>query len=596
MKRFTRRRLGVGLIFPLAAVLMAMAPAAFANTWYVATTGNDTSDCLSPATACATIPAPLAKPGFVPGDTVRVAVGTYTGTGNEVVDVETSVSLLGGWDSSFSSQSGVSTIDGGMTRRGVTVGFGGGLPLLDIQVLIDRFKIQNGFDRGGGGGGIRTTANLTLTNSVIAGNVSSYPDGSAVGGGILNCWNLTVSKSLITGNTGDFDGGGIYSCDGVATITDSTIDGNTVGKPGFSGGGGGGGIESRSTLIVRNSAITNNRILGFFEGSGVEFFGTATLTNTTVSGNTGPEAIFTFTGTGNFENATIAGNQGIGIHNLAGTFNLTNSLIANNAAQDCLLDTSYPQTSFASAGYNLVRNSGNCPLSPTDLTNIDPLLGPLQDNGGPTFTQALLAGSPAINAIPAGVNGCGSTLTSDQRGVSRPQGAGCDIGAFEASAPADTTPPVITVPADITTNATSPAGAVVSYTVGVTDDTDANPSLVCTPPSGGTFAIGNTTVNCTAKDASGNQSTASFLVHVKSALEQLQDLRHSVIGVGNGTSLLDKATLAYNNLQSGHIGAACTALDGFISQATSQSGKSITAEKAQALISDARRIKLVIGC
>lgn len=79
---------------------------------------------------------------------------------------------------------------------------------------------------------------------------------------------------------------------------------------------------------------------------------------------------------------------------------------------------------------------------------------------------------------------------------------------------ADTTPPVLTVPANITTEATSPAGAVVTYTATATDNADPAPTVSCSPASGGTFALGTTTVSCTATDASGNSSTGSFLVSV----------------------------------------------------------------------------------
>jgi hypothetical protein len=77
-------------------------------------------------------------------------------------------------------------------------------------------------------------------------------------------------------------------------------------------------------------------------------------------------------------------------------------------------------------------SDGTCNFTQTgDQSGIDPLLGPLQDNGGPTFTHALLAGSPAVDHIPLGVNGCGEPGDMDQRGVARPQGPNCDIGAYD---------------------------------------------------------------------------------------------------------------------------------------------------------------------
>ena len=89
-------------------------------------------------------------------------------------------------------------------------------------------------------------------------------------------------------------------------------------------------------------------------------------------------------------------------------------------------------------GYNL-DDGTSCGFSTANhsLSSLDPLLDPagLQSNAGPTQTIALLSGSPAIDAIPPGINGCGTTIATDQRGVSRPQGPGCDIGAFELVAP-----------------------------------------------------------------------------------------------------------------------------------------------------------------
>ena len=110
--------------------------------------------------------------------------------------------------------------------------------------------------------------------------------------------------------------------------------------------------------------------------------------------------------------------------------------------------------------------------------------------------------------------------------------------------PIDSTPPVLTVPETISMNATSPAGTQVTYTVAAIDNVDPNPTVTCTPPSGSTFQIGTTTVNCTATDASGNTANASFTVHVKGAAEQLADLGDAVKGVGPGKSLAVKVGIA----------------------------------------------------
>ena len=92
-----------------------------AGPWYVSPDGSDASDCLSVAAACATINRVLGDVGFVAGDTVHVAVGTYTSTGDEVVLVDKSVVLSGGWNREFTAQTGRSTLDGNVARRGILI-------------------------------------------------------------------------------------------------------------------------------------------------------------------------------------------------------------------------------------------------------------------------------------------------------------------------------------------------------------------------------------------------------------------------------------------------------------------------------------------
>src|SRR5262249_10102592 len=144
------------------------------------------------------------------------------------------------------------------------------------------------------------------------------------------------------------------------------------------------------------------------------------------------------------------------------TLTAKNSLIAGQSGgPNC-----YGFAAGSDGGYNL-DDGTSCGFSSANhsLSSTNPLLDPagLDDNGGPTKTIALQPGSPAIDAIPPAANGCGTAIATDQRGVTRPQGPGCDIGAFELVL--DTTPPVITVPDPITVNATSPDGAVVTYSV-----------------------------------------------------------------------------------------------------------------------------------
>jgi hypothetical protein len=174
--------------------------------------------------------------------------------------------------------------------------------------------------------------------------------------------------------------------------------------------------------------------------------------------------------------------------------------------------------------------------------------------------------------------------------------AGGAVVAFSVPGALDETPPEITVPADITVNATSPAGATVEFTVTATDENPANPAVTCTPFSGSVFPIGNTTVDCDATDAAGNAATASFNITVKGASGQLADLLEAVNGVGPGTSLADKVAQMQAALAAGDTGYTCSLLNAFINQIRAQLGRSIADSTASTLIAHATRIKTVLDC
>ena len=170
---------------------------------------------------------------------------------------------------------------------------------------------------------------------------------------------------------------------------------------------------------------------------------------------------------------------------------------------------------------------------------------------------------------------------------------------------ADTTPPAIVVPTSIVVNATSPAGATVSYSVTATDP-DNSPSqltITCGPPSGSTFPIGVTTVNCSASDPAGNAAAASFTVTVLGAPDQLNNLialaQSMDLKNGISTSLDAKLNAAIATLADMHtnsVSTACNQLSAFINDTTAQSGNKLTASQANQLIAAAQSIRATLGC
>jgi hypothetical protein len=428
-QRLWRVALLVGLALSLSFVSRVQA----ATTWTVCASGCDYPS----------IKAAIAAPTTLNGDTLAIAAGTYTEPG---ILVHKSLTLQGEDAASTIVQAAatpgtastrVFSIPSGMTvtlqaltiRHGKVARNGGGgllnqgtLTLSHSTVSGNSISIVNGR-----GGGLANTGTLTLTNSIVSGN-SASGNSTAGGGGLYNSYNgtLMLTHSTVSGNSADY-GGGLFN-DGTVTLINSTVSGNSTAS--YAGGGlyntgtltltnstvsgnsassGGGLLNSGGTLTLTNSTVSGNSVS--YEGGGLSNYGPLTLTNSTVSGNSAPE--------------------GGGLWN-EGTLTLTNSLVAKNPLGGDCRQGDY-DGSILSHGYNL-DSDGSCHLTaPTDCPGVDPLLGPLQENGGSTFTQALLPGSPALDAIPWGTNGCGTTLLSDQRWQARPQALGgpCDIGAYE---------------------------------------------------------------------------------------------------------------------------------------------------------------------
>jgi len=341
--------------------------------------------------------------------------------------------------------------------------------------------ISSGDDGGGGiylnGGDLDLTSVSMRSNSDNVDSSTSGEDGGGAiysDGGDVSLGGATVdgnSFGLAGSSAGDNGGGGVYLNGGDITIALSSVDANSlvVGDGSSDGGDGGGAIYSFggdvgagfSSLSQNTATVSAN---GPSNGGGAVFddssdnvYLTSTISDNaiTLSGNgtqnNGGGALHSFDG-GVISDVTMAGNSinapggGLYLDSSSGTFELKNTIIADNtgggSAGNC-----FGAGTFASAGFNL--ESGNtCHLTATgDLINTEPKLGPLQNNGGPTPTQALLAGSPAIDAGSC-TDIVGNPLSIDQREVLRPQPAGgnCDIGAYELASATGTPPPPPSAP------------------------------------------------------------------------------------------------------------------------------------------------------
>jgi hypothetical protein len=260
-------------------------------------------------------------------------------------------------------------------------------------VTINGLTVANGSSPGNGGG-ISNDAVLSLNNAVVRNS------NAANGGGIHNNGTLNLVNSAVSNNMATNDGGGVHNNLDL-DVTGSVLDGNAAQR--------GGGIYNDHTAMLTNSTLSGNQATG--DGGGAVF----------------NDAHVSFSPSVSFLNATIAGNsssaRGGGVRNL-NSMTSGNTIFAQNTAPAA---PDFDGFLSGSQGHNLIGNtSGSDGFLPNDLQNVNPMLGPLANNGGQTRTRALLAGSPAIDAGQIS----GAPVT-DQRGLSRSMGSSTDIGAFE---------------------------------------------------------------------------------------------------------------------------------------------------------------------
>jgi hypothetical protein len=309
--------------------------------------------------------------------------------------------------------------------------------------------------RGGSGGGIYSYGPIEITRSLIAGNKAGAGGDGGNGTGALGGHAIDVGGNTATGGHGGSAagddggeaglGGGIFAQGEYVNVT---IQGNDIGDGGDGGDGkgGNGGISTGGPTGGAGGFGTPGDGGSGGVGGGLILSGSLSPTSTvryatvTANGVGAGGAVGTATGGSGGSPGGSAGGVGIGFPGFSGgvggiiggsTTLLAGSVVAGNANVDC-------SPTPSDGGHNFTFPTNSCPG-----TVVDPQLAPLADNGGLTRTQALLPGSPLIDAVPTGPE-CAGT---DQRGIARPQGPACDAGAYEVEvpaplSPADAEPPV----------------------------------------------------------------------------------------------------------------------------------------------------------
>jgi predicted outer membrane repeat protein len=401
---------------PLLGALIMLSSPAPASTWYVDRAhGSNHNSCKSKAKACATIAHAISLAAS--SDTIDVAAATYA----ESLTIPFNLTLKG-------AKAATTIISGSNKANVLVVGSGVGL-------VLSNFTIEKGLGYQGGGG-VDNSGTITISNS------NFYLNTALSGGAIFNTGTATIAGTVFSGNSPYFSGHtascGAIDNRGTMSITTSTFDTNTANNN-FTAGG---AICNGATLTVTDSTFSNNASSGNNSGLGGAIFhyaGSLAVTNSTFSANsatTSGGAIYSEGGTVQISNATFGTNpENIGgggaLANAGSAVLIQNSIVANAGNGGNCSGT------ITSDGYNL-SSDGSCDFaSAGDLNNANPMLGVLQNNGGPTQTMALQNGSPALDAgNPSGCSDfAGNLLTTDQRGRPRPGGgetSGCDMGAYES--------------------------------------------------------------------------------------------------------------------------------------------------------------------
>jgi len=483
----TRIALVIGAVL-VAGVMALPARTTEANGWFVNTTSDDFDGFCNAVCSLrdAIHEANNSQPPhdiYLPGGTFTLTrIGAHENsnvTGD--LDLNNDIFIEGQGPEETIIQSGVgdrvfhvtgSVVIQSVTVRGGNINAEGGGILSTGSLTLSNTVVTGNTASGFDGGGVYNTGSLFINYSTLANNTASddggglYSTGPTTidnstftsndvivnrGGGVylLNA-NSSISNSTFSGNTSNDYGGGLYYEGGTHNLTGSSIVGNSTG---VTPGGGGGIFIANGSISVATSTISSNWAVdgaGIFNGGafmnidrssvhhniatvsggGLLTYGITDVYNSTISGNVAGNQ-----GGGiNVQqselaviNSTVARNSGAsgaGIHNGAGALGgvrALNSILADSTKSgNCA-------GGIASNGFNISSDASCAFFNIGDFNNTSPLLGPLGLNGGPTRTHALLDGSPATDAGNPAV-----CLAVDQRGITRPQGLRCDMGAYEA--------------------------------------------------------------------------------------------------------------------------------------------------------------------
>jgi beta-glucanase (GH16 family) len=301
----------------------------------------------------------------------------------------------------------------GADAPGLTVSGGGVDRVLIIDagatVEVDHLTLAYGYGFQLAGC-VLNNGSLTLDHVTVTGCVMTTTSPGQFwqgGGGIYNGDGATFNliDSTVSGNNADWSGGGVYSFFNTSTtVTRSTISGNVSGDVG-------GGFRSLGNAEIVNSTISGNEATGWYGGALFLTDGVVNMTNSTVADNVSP---------GSAPAAVFVGTFGPG----SATLNVTNTIIAQNVTEGCFLAPFGAGSVAINSLGNNVFTDGTCFPVGSDQIVTSAGIDSLANNGGPTLTHALLAGSPAIDA-----GNTGACPVTDQRGVARD--AACDVGSYE---------------------------------------------------------------------------------------------------------------------------------------------------------------------